>query len=235
MHETSNWYTLLTVERKIFVQTCAQIGIFIDGVGWQDMVACADRCQDGLILDSATVGMLKDKSFHLPANLANRVLVTASGDDPAAIQAQAEELTLLGDNVWVQVPVMTAGRFNRDMLCHLLDEGVPLAVTGVASKQQAYQLLMLASGYSTPLLVDLCPAMSRYDAIVSVALAHLMPQVQVISKAQGTEDFWDIQGLHFDGVILDKGHYLAMQALAANAGGQACSIRTHQQYELAIE
>lgn len=230
-----NWSTSMVIERKIFVQTCAHIGMFFDNVSWRDMAACTDRCQDGLILDSVTVDLLKNKTFQLPVGLANRVLVTVAGDDPALIQAQAEELTLLADNVWVQVPVMTAGCFNEELIGRLLSEGVPLAVRGVASKQQVYQLLTAASAYSTPLLINLCPAMSRYDVIVSVALAHLMPQVQVISKALNTDDFWDIQELHLDGVILDKQQYREMQDLTANAGGQACSIKTHQQYELAIE
>lgn len=217
------------------MQSLAHIGIFVDNVSKHDLEQEDSRDQDGLILDQTTVRMLEDRSLKLSPSLANRVIVPVNGTDPQSIRRRAERLTLVGDNVWVQVPVMTAGHFNKALIKQLLSEGVPLAVNGVASKKQAYQLLTIAGAYSTPLLLNLCSAMSRYDVIVSVALAHLMPQVQVISKAWTSDDFWDLHDLHLDGIILSQQLYANLDALTTSTIGQACNVKTHQQFELVME
>lgn len=217
------------------MQSLAHIGIFVDNVSKHDLEQEDSRDQDGLILDQTTVRMLEDRSLKLSPSLANRVIVPVNGTDPQSIRRRAERLTLVGDNVWVQVPVMTAGHFNKALIKQLLSEGVPLAVNGVASKKQAYQLLTITGAYSTPLLLNLCSAMSRYDVIVSVALAHLMPQVQVISKAWTSDDFWDLQDLHLDGIILSQQLYANLDALTTSTIGQSCNVKTHQQFALVME
>ena len=217
------------------MQPVAHIGIFVDNVSNHDLEQGNNRDQDGLILDRATVRMMEEQALKLSPSLANRVIIPIDGTDPQSIRQRAEQLTLTGDNVWVQVPVMTAGHFNEALIKQLLSEGVPLAVNGVASKKQAYQLLTIAGAYSTPLLLNLCSAMSRYDVIVSVALAHLMPQVQVISKAWTSDDFWDLQDLHLDGVILSQQLYTELDVLTTSTIGQACNVKTHQQFELVME
>ena len=224
----------MATERKIVVQTLTHTGLFINGVNRGNLSRLAVRSQDGLILSDATVAALGAGTWHLSATVTNRVLTPINGDDVGKLQQRAEQLTLCGDNVWVQVPVMTAGQFNRGLIQQLLSEGVPLAVNGVASKQQAYQLLMIARDYPTPLLINLCPAIAHYDLVVSVALAHLLPQVQVVSPAPTMADFWAGSDLQLDGMILSPRQFAALQFLAASASGQTCSLRTRQQYELVM-
>lgn len=216
------------------MRSFSHIGIFIDRVHWSEVDRFAGRGQDGLILDQEATGRLLRRQVKLPSALPNRIIVPVTATKPAQIRRQAEKLTLLGDNVWVQLPVMTNGTFNGNVVRQLLHEGIPLAVSGVASKQQAYQLLRSANAETAPLLLELCPAASRYDAIVTVALAHLLPQVQVISKAQASADFWDIQKLGLDGAIFDQPQLTRLRQLAADDGGQVCDVLTHQQYELAL-
>lgn len=195
MSVNDNWSNFDFAERKMLVLTSAHIGIFINDVNEHDLWFAISHGQNGLILNQTLVDRLENRSLQVPAGLTNRLIAPVDGCNPQQICHRAEALTLTAENVWVQVPVMTAGRFNGQMIRKLLSEGVPLTVAGIASKQQVYRLLTIASAYSTPLLLKLCSEMTRYDVIVSVALAHLLPQVQVISQAWSTDEFWDLQEL----------------------------------------
>ncbi|MGM9892617.1 hypothetical protein [Limosilactobacillus sp.] len=216
------------------MQTFTQPGIFINHVSSRELTKLAQRGQDGLILDEQLVAALEAGSWHLPAGVNNRIVLPVHGRDQTELRQRAEKLTLCGENVWVQVPVMTAGQFNQSLIAELLAEGVPLVVDGVASKQQVYHLLTIARETTTPLLMIFCPAMSRYDAIVGLALAHLLSQVQVISPVRTVAEYWLSHNLQFDGVIVNHQQLTALHRLVASAAGQTCNVHTHQEYELVL-
>lgn len=113
----------------------------------------------------------------------HRLLLPLTVTTSRQMRRQAEELSLLGDNVYVQVPVMTAGQFNTALIHDLLAEGVPLAVTGLATRQAVKRVLDQAVASQTPLLLMMSAATAYYDLIVSTALAHLFPTVQLVVGA----------------------------------------------------
>ncbi|WP_283622086.1 beta/alpha barrel domain-containing protein [Limosilactobacillus avium] len=213
----------------------ASIGMFIDQVAPGELSWRAQQNPDnGLRLNVAGNQALSCLTREMLAPVSNRVIIPTAAQTVAGVCRQAEQLTLLGDNVWVQVPVMIGGRFSGPLVRHLLAEGIPLVVAGVASKQQCYRLLQGMVGLSTPCLMELSPAMARYDTIVSVALAHQLSQVQVIGRAATPATVWLLQHLRFDGAVVTLLVYARVTCLNQPACGQACSVTTHETYQLAI-
>lgn len=130
----------------------------------------------------------------------HRLLLPLTVTTSRQMRRQAEELSLLGDNVYVQVPVMTAGQFNTALIHDLLAEGVPLAITGLATRQAVKRVLDQAVATQTPLLLMMSAATAYYDLIVSTALAHLFPTVQLVVGAPNQLAILRAQRLAVDGV-----------------------------------
>ncbi|KRM30016.1 MULTISPECIES: hypothetical protein [Limosilactobacillus] len=220
--------------------TLASIGIFIDQVAPNELSWRAQQNpNNGFRLSVAGEEALSRLRRSESINVSNRVIIPTDAQTIAGVCRQAEQLTLLGDNVWVQVPVMIGGQFCGPLIRHLLAAGVPLLVIGIASKRQCYHLLQEIAlqeiaGFSTPCLLELSPAMARYDTIVSVALAHHFSQVQVIGCAMTPAMVWALQHLHFDGAVMTPLVYAQLTCLNQPSIGQACSVKTHKTYQLAI-
>lgn len=132
----------------------------------------------------------------------HRLLLPLTVTTLQQMRVQAEELSLVGDNVYVQVPVMTAGQLNTALIHDLLVEGVPLAITGVATRQAVKRVLDQATAIQTPLIIVMGAATSYYDLIVSTALAHLFPTVQLVAEVADQLAILRAQRLAVDGVVL---------------------------------
>lgn len=132
----------------------------------------------------------------------HRLLLPLTVTTLQQMRAQAEELSLVGDNVYVQVPVMTAGQLNTALIHDLLVEGVPLAITGVATRQAVKRVLDQATATQTPLIIVMGAATSYYDLIVSTALAHLFLTVQLVAEVADQLAILRAQRLAVDGVVL---------------------------------
>lgn len=67
-------------------------------------------------------------------------------DDPTEMLSQARGLSALGANVFVKVPVTdTHGRFMKDVIKTLSDEGIKLNVTAIMTMQQVHNVLDVIS------------------------------------------------------------------------------------------
>lgn len=105
------------------------------------MLTAVEEVDDGCGLVLNPTGAHVDVR-QLAGELAgHRLLLPLTVTTSRQMRRQAEELSLLGDNVYVQVPVMTAGQFNTALIHDLLAEGVPLAVTGLATRQAVKRVL----------------------------------------------------------------------------------------------
>ncbi|MGN1279331.1 MAG: hypothetical protein ACI4T4_01460 [Limosilactobacillus sp.] len=190
------------------MQTSFQGGYFISSADPAILTTAAavdDSC--GLILRRLSPQM---NVRRLASDLAShRLLLPLTVTTRQQMQAQAEELSLVGDNVYVQVPVMTAGQFNTALIHDLLVEGVPLAITGVATRQAVKRVLDQATATQTPLIIVMGAATSYYDLIVSTALAHLFPPVQLVAEATDQLAILRAQRLAVDGVVLTADQLVA--------------------------
>lgn len=202
------------------MQTSFQGGFFISGADPAMLRAAAaidDGC--GLVLNSAESRI---DVHQLAGELAShRLLLPLTVTDPRQMRTQAEELSLCGDNVYVQVPVMTAGQPNTTLIHDLLAEGVPLAVTGLATRQAVKRVLDQATASATPLLLLMGAATAYYDLIVSTALAHLFPTVQLIAAARDQLAILRAQRLAVDGVVITVDQLLDVTQPAT---GAACQL-----------
>jgi hypothetical protein len=191
------------------VQTSFQGGVFISSTEPTILTASAlvnGSC--GLVLRRASSRV---NFRQLARNLAShRLLLPLTVTAPHQMQAQAEELSLVGDNVYVQVPVMTAGQPNVALIHRLLMEGVPLAVTGVVTRQAVKRILDQATATTTPLIIMMGAATSYYDLIVSTALAHLFPAVQLVAETLDQLAILRAQRLAVDGVVLTADRLLTI-------------------------
>lgn len=151
----------------------------------------------------------------------HRLLLPLTVTTSRQMRRQAEELSLLGDNVYVQVPVMTAGQFNTALIHDLLAEGVPLAVTGLATRQAVKRVLDQAVASQTPLLLMMSAATAYYDLIVSTALAHLFPTVQLVVGAPNQLAILRAQRLAVDGVNITADQLATAQEPVV---GAACQL-----------
>ncbi|MFR0771512.1 MAG: hypothetical protein ACLSH6_05605 [Limosilactobacillus pontis] len=137
------------------------------------------------------------------------------------MRIQAEEMSLLGDNVYVQVPAMTKGQLNTALIHDLLTEGVPLAVTGLVTRQAVKRVLDQAIATTTPLLIMMEPATAYYDLIVSTALAHLFPAVQLVAGARDQLAICRVQRLDVDGVAITTDQ----TAIGASCQLSSCQVQ----------
>ncbi|MDD6432647.1 MAG: hypothetical protein PUF79_05905 [Lactobacillaceae bacterium] len=155
----------------------------------------------------------------------HRLLLPLTVTTPQQMRIQAEELSLVGDNVYVQVPVMTAGKPNTALIHDLLEEGVPLAITGVATRQSVKRILDQATATTTPLIIMMGAATSYYDLIVSTALAHLFPAVQLVAETPDQLAILRAQRLTVDGVMITADQLLTIYQ--PNVGA-CCQLSSHQ-------
>ena len=155
----------------------------------------------------------------------HRLLLPLTVTTPQQLRAQAEELSLVGDNVYVQVPVMTAGQPNTALIHDLLEEGVPLAVTGIATRQAVKRVLDQATATTTPLIIMMGAATSYYDLIVSTALAHLFPAVQLVAETPDQLAILRAQRLAVDGVAITTDQLLTIYQPDV---GACCQLSSHQ-------
>lgn len=151
----------------------------------------------------------------------HRLLLPLTVTTSRQMRRQAEELSQLGDNVYVQVPVMTAGQFNTALIHDLLAEGVPLAVTGLATRQAVKRVLVQAVASQTPFLLMMSAATAYYDLIVSTALAHLFPTVQLVVGARDQLAILRAQRLAVDGVNITADQLATAQEPVV---GAACQL-----------
>lgn len=154
----------------------------------------------------------------------HRLLLPLTVTTLQQMRVQAEELSLVGDNVYVQVPVMTAGQLNTALIHDLLVEGVPLAITGVATRQAVKRVLDQATATQTPLIIVMGAATSYYDLIVSTALAHLFPTVQLVAEVADQLAILRAQRLAVDGVVLAADQLVTISQPEV---GACCQLSSH--------
>ncbi|KRM37610.1 hypothetical protein [Limosilactobacillus pontis] len=202
------------------MQTSYQGGFFISSAD-PAMVTAVAEVDDGCGLVLNPTGAHVDVR-QLAGELAgHRLLLPLTVTTSRQMRRQAEELSLLGDNAYVQVPVMTAGQFNTALIHDLLAEGVPLAVTGLATRQAVKRVLDQAVASQTPLLLMMSAATAYYDLIVSTALAHLFPTVQLVVGAPNQLAILRAQRLAVDGVNITADQLAIAQEPVV---GAACQL-----------
>lgn len=206
------------------MQTSFQGGFFISSADPAILTTAAvANSSCGLILKQLSPQM---NVRRLASDLAShRLLLPLTVTTPQQLRAQAEELSLVGDNVYVQVPVMTAGQPNTALIHDLLEEGVPLAVTGVATRQAVKQVLDQATATTTPLIIMMGAATSYYDLIVSTALAHLFSTVQLVAETPDQLAILRAQRLAVDGVAITADQLLTIYQPDV---GACCQLSSHQ-------
>lgn len=206
------------------MQTSFQGGFFISSADPAILTTAAvanGSC--GLILKQPSLQM---NVRRLVSDLAShRLLLPLTVTTPQQLRVQAEELSLVGDNVYVQVPVMTAGQPNTALIHDLLEEGVPLAVTGIATRQAVKRVLDQATATTTPLIIMMEAATSYYDLIVSTALAHLFPAVQLVAETPDQLAILRAQRLAVDGVAITTDQLLTIYQPDV---GACCQLSSHQ-------
>lgn len=197
------------------MQTSFQGGFFISSADPAILTTAAvanGSC--GLILKQLSPQM---NVRRLASDLAShRLLLPLTVTTPQQLRVQAEELSLVGDNVYVQVPVMTAGQPNTALIHDLLEEGVPLAVKRVLDQ---------ATATTTPLIIMMEAATSYYDLIVSTALAHLFPAVQLVAETPDQLAILRAQRLAVDGVAITTDQLLTIYQPDV---GACCQLSSHQ-------
>lgn len=206
------------------MQTSFQGGFFISSADPAILTTAAvanGSC--GLILKQLSPQM---NVRRLASSLAShRFLLPLTVTTAQQLRTQAEELSLVGDNVYVQVPVMTAGQPNTALIHDLLEEGVPLAVTGIATRQAVKRVLDQATATTTPLIIMMGAATSYYDLIVSTALAHLSPAVQLVVETPDQLAILRAQRLAVDGVAITADQLLTIYQPDV---GACCQLSSHQ-------
>jgi hypothetical protein len=187
--------------------------------------AAASAPSSNLVLTAAPAGSETKLAELATAVSANRlVLPLAASDDPARMRAAAERLTMLGDNVYVQVPAMSDGQLNLQLIQQLTQEGIPLAISGIATRQMVRQLL---DGLhpAADMLFLMAGATSYYDLIVSAALAKLAPQVQLVATVTSLNYLCMISRLALDGVAVSDGF---LPLLHRSVQGMTCQVNSRQ-------
>lgn len=185
--------------------------------------AAAQAPNSNLVLTAAPAK--KEAAELAIAVSANRlVLPLAASDDSARMRAAAEQLTMLGGNVYVQVPAMSDGRLNLQLIQQLTQEGIPLAIGGIATRQMVRQLL---DGLhpAADMLFMMAGATSYYDLIVSAALAKLAPQIQLVATANSLNYLCMISRLALDGVAVSDGF---LPLLHRSVQGMTCQVNSRQ-------
>ncbi|WP_267201520.1 hypothetical protein [Limosilactobacillus kribbianus] len=155
---------------------------------------------------------------------ANRLVLPLLAGTPSQIQAAAERLTLLGDNVYVQVPTMSDGQLNLRLIQQLTQEGIPLALSGIATRQMVRQLLDGLNPVADMLFL-MAGATSYYDLIVGSALAKLVPQIQLIATAESLNDLCMVNRLALDGVAVGDS---LLPFLRRSVQGMTCQVDSQQ-------
>lgn len=217
------------------MQTLNSTGIFIESSSPKVLQSYADRYPNcNLVLrwrgtSADYVNQVARLASQVPAQ---RLLVPLTASTPATMQAQAEELSLLGDNIYVLMPTMTAGRFNYALIRLLLTEGVPVAVTGLVTRQMVDSLLTgLASETSLLLMMD--QATAYYDLIVSAAITKIYPQAQLVFKVTQLPAILTTLQLSLDGLLLSAPLFDLYQELTRMPHGAACRLADRQLQVLA--
>lgn len=200
------------------MQATFQGGFFISSADPAILMAAAaidDSCN--LVLSQASLQVDVRQLANILAS--HRLLLPLTVTTPQRMRIQAEEMSMLGDNVYVQVPAMTKGQLNTALIHDLLTEGVPLAVTGLVTRQAVKRVLDQAIATTTPLLIMMEPATAYYDLIVSTALAHLFPAVQLVAGARDQLAIRRAQRLDVDGVAITTDQ---------TAIGASCQLSSYQ-------
>lgn len=156
-----------------------------------------------------------------------RLIVPLAAVTPLAMRAEAENLALQGENIYVQIPVMTAGQPNYDLIATLLSEGVAVAVTGLVSRRMADRLLTGLPD-EAPLILMMEPATAYYDLVVSAAIAKIFPQVQLVLRAANIEEAIAAIPLKLDGITLSADLFGLYRQLAVRPAGRACRLTDHR-------
>lgn len=176
-----------------------QGSLFVQGPDSTELTAYANLAPAcGVVLTHGKRDGLKELAKRVSSH---RLLLPLTVSGPALMREQAEQLSLLGDNVYVQLPIMTAGHTNEQLICCLLEEGVALAITGVVTRQQVKRILDQANA-ETPLLIMMSAATSYYDLIVSTALAHIFPTVQLLVATPDRLAIHRAHRLMVDGIVV---------------------------------
>ncbi|MFQ9705993.1 MAG: hypothetical protein ACLRX6_02760 [Limosilactobacillus pontis] len=202
------------------MQATFQGGFFISSADPAILMAAAaidDSCS--LVLSQASLQVDVRQLANILAS--HRLLLPLTITTPQQMRIQAEEMSLLGDNVYVQVPAMTKGQLNTALIHDLLTEGVPLAVTGLVTRQAVKRVLDQAIATTTPLLIMMEPATAYYDLIVSTALAHLFPAVQLVAGARDQLAICRVQRLDVDGVAITTDQ----TAIGASCQLSSCQVQ----------
>lgn len=206
------------------MQSFNSTGIFLESSHLGSLELCAD-CKPGLnlvlrgpVLTSDYYQEVRTLARREPDH---RLIIPLGLVDTQGVQRRAEELSLLGNNIYVQVPLAMAKQGN--LVKRLLTEGVPLALTGECDRRVVSRVLPQLP-LSTPVLLLLGQPDSYYDLVVSMAVTKLFPQVQLVIRTADPAALTDLAALDLDGVsfpirLLDTVSQLQMIAV-----GDACQL-----------
>ena len=100
-----------------------------------------------------------------------------------------------------------------------------MAVTGIATRQAVKRVLDQATATTTPLIIMMEAATSYYDLIVSTALAHLFPAVQLVAETPDQLAILRAQRLAVDGVAITTDQLLTIYQPDV---GACCQLSSHQ-------
>lgn len=189
-------------QNEVFVvESLITGGLFVKSALPQSLVKTVRVAPNSSLVLVDSLGSMKIASLAERVN-ANRLLVPVAGDTPLVLQREAERLTLAGENIYVQIPAMCNGQLNRRLIQQLTSEGIPLAITGIVTRQMTSQLLDGLQP-AAPVILMMAAATSYYDLIVSAALAQLFPEVQLVATANNINDLCMVKHLSLDGVVVD--------------------------------
>lgn len=158
---------------------------------------------------------------------AQRLLVPVQVRTLKQMQAQAEAISLLNDNIYVQIPIMTTGCYNYSLIETLLSEGVPVAVTGLVTRSMVTKLLADSSS-ETPLILMLNQATAYYDLIVCTAVTKLYPQAQLVMRVTELTTLIRDHSLALDGISLTPALLGSYQRLLTLPAGANCQLTDRQ-------
>lgn len=208
------------------METLIQTGLFIASPRCETLVRAASRYQScNLVLTKAVALDYEERIAALAQRLsANRLLVPLMPGSPARMQEQAERLTLAGDNMYVQIPAVVGGQSRITLIHRLLDEGVALAVTNLADRETVCRILDGLTN-DTPLILMVDGRATYYDRLITVTLAHVFPQVQVVFATPDAVALFGAQQLGADGCLIDD-H--TIDQVDRFSQGISCCLADHQ-------
>lgn len=212
------------------MQTSSSTGFFIESPQPAVLKEVAGRyANSNLVLKGQTDSVLTQQAVDRLARQVQgqRLIVPLAAATPLAMRAEAEDLTLQGANIYVQIPVMTAGQPNYDLIATLLSEGVAVAVTGLASRRMVDRLLTGLPD-EAPLILMMEPATAYYDLVVSAAIAKIFPQVQLVLRAANIEEAIAAIPLKLDGITLSADLFGLYRQLVMRPAGRACHLADHR-------